>query len=162
MYYELLNDEDKAVLRSDDHVPYLELTDLSSSYNQELKAFRDFLPVYAVLTGFIGSAQLRTEIMLDEIDALISQLEDLLARKNVGSEWSTYDEQMKLEFTVDYEKLGPPVLCKASLTTTPFAPALGSSEEQYECVFYTNLTWIGIFLAELQRMRGRSERLGTQ
>ena len=161
MDYDVRNDEDIAILRSDETVPRLELIDLSSSYNQELAAFRDYLPLHAVLIGCLGKAELRMEIEVDEIDALISRLVEVQRSKFAKLEWSTYDEQMRLEFEVDYEKLGPPVLCKATLAKTPLVPVSGESGESHLCLFYTNLTWIGLFLAALQKITGRHERLHT-
>lgn len=152
------NVEGRTILRSDEPAPLLELIDLSDDANDEFVAYTNYAPVRAVLTGLLGKAQLEINMKFDELFALQGRLENLCRGDTEAIEWQTWDQQIRLDMHLVKESFGPPVLCKATLAN-PFPDrGVRSSAEEYECAFYTNLSWIQIFLSGLARLINRYEQ----
>lgn len=144
--------ENSAVLRSDAPIPYLTLWELELGSADSLPELQDSFLVRCGLRGQDGGLEFEMYLDRDELASLVDAIEQFMKDRPQHFRWANWDQQITVEIEIEYDHVGPPVLCKAGLRQTAIHPGCTATCETYESSFYSNLGWVASFLRELQVM----------
>jgi len=137
-----------ATLRSDTPLPVLQLWDAHVDDNvvPEYADYTEEMNLNVSLRAEMGSSQTSVRLEVEDLVTLIQNLRPLIELRAPRSDWWIYSRRLEFHFHVQSHKMGPPVACEIWLRDAI------SVQEEHHCCFETNLTWIALFLADLERL----------
>jgi hypothetical protein len=140
-----------AILRSDAPWPVLRLWDalIDRDIVAEYPEYTREITLNAYLQGEMGSSRSSVTMDVEDLVGWIISLRALVDLRVLHSDWQAHYRKVEFHLSVQMQKMGPPVACDIWLRDAI------SVQEEHHCCFETNLTWVALFLAELEHLAFR-------